>query len=111
MDWLLVPVTQIIEFITNGVYDLIIEAYAFLVIKLTLFYIESMIFSISFSWDVAKEVFQQLGITNALSQAWSYLDSETLSTLTFFGIPDVVNILTNALLTSYVLKFVPFSGK
>jgi len=111
MDWLLVPITQLIDFITNGIYDFTIETFQFLMLKLTLFTIEAVSFFITFAWDITKLIFDQVGITDSLQQAWSYLDSGMLSTLSFFGIPDVINIITTAFLTSFLLKFVPFLGK
>jgi len=111
MDWLLVPVTQLIDFITNGIYDFTIESFQFLMLKITLFTIDTVIFFISLAWDLMKVILNQVGITNALSSAWSYLDSGMLSTLTFFGIPDLINIITTAFLTKFLFKFIPFIGK
>lgn len=111
MDWLMSPINSILEFIQVDVYGLIIEAYSYLIQMITLGSIKFTIWSVGFGWDIATQIIEDLGVTDALNQAWSTLDGDTISVLSFFAIPDVISILLTAFVTSYTMKFIPFVGK
>lgn len=110
-DWMLFPINEFLKFFKEDIYGFAHEAFAHFVEMSTLGMIEFTIWSVQFSWGVAKVIIIDLGLSNYLDQAWSMMGSDTISILAFFGIPEVVSILLTALITSYVLKFIPFSGK
>jgi len=111
LDWLMEPVNELLDFISDGIYTLIVESFALLVEYLTLKAIEFTIWSIGFSWDVAKAIINDLGLNDSLNSAWNLLPADSVSILSFFGVPNMISIILTALITSYTLKFIPFSGK
>jgi len=110
-DSVVARLNSIYEFITSGIYDFFVDSFALLVEYLTVSSIKFTIWSMSFAWDVSKSIIEDLGISDTLNNAWSTLPGDTVSILSFFGVPDMVNMLVTAIITSYTLKFIPFSGK
>jgi len=111
LDWLIVPIDFFVKWFNETIYQFFVSAFAYLVEQMTLASIKFTIWSSQFAWDIAKTIINDLGVTDALNTAWSSLDGDIISILSFFQIPDVVNILLTAFVTSYTLKFIPFSGK
>lgn len=95
----------ILDFFKSGIYDFFKEWFATFVIWSTVAMIKAKLVAISFAWDVAKEVLTQLGISAYLAAAWAQLDSGVLNALTFFRIPDAVDIILSARVTRFVLNF------
>lgn len=110
-DWVVDPISRLLKFFEDDIYQFFVDAFAYLVEQLTLGSIKFMIWSMQFGWDVAEQIILDLGLNDKLNQAWGLMDNDTISILSFFGIPEVVSILLSAIVTSYVLKFIPFSGK
>ncbi|WP_236012346.1 DUF2523 family protein, partial [Marinobacter mangrovi] len=67
--------------------------------------IQFMGWAVQFSWGVAKAALDQLTITDQLNQAWASLDSYILGWLTYLRVPDAVNIVLNAFVTRFVMRF------
>lgn len=95
----------ILDFFKSGIYDFFTEWFASFVIWSTVAMMKAKLAAISFAWDVAQEVLSQLGISTYLSAAWAQLDSDVLNALTFFHVPDAVNIILSAKTTRFVLNF------
>lgn len=96
---------SILDFFKSGIYDFFKEWFASFVIWSTVAMIKAKVIVISFAWDVAQEVLTQLGISTYLSAAWAQLDNDLLNALTFFRIPEAVNIILSARTTRFVLNF------
>jgi len=111
LDWLTAPIDFFVKWFNETIYEFFVNAFAYLVEQMTLASIKFTIWSSQFAWDIAKNIIDDLGVTDALNSAWSTIPGDTVSILAFFQIPDVINILLTALVTSYTLKFIPFSGK
>jgi len=111
LDWLIDPIDFFVTWFQETIYEFFVSAFAYLVESMTLASIKFTIWSSQFAWDIAKQLINDLGVTDALNSAWSTIPGDTVSVLAFFQIPDVVNILLTAFVTSYTLKFIPFSGK
>lgn len=97
--------TKIWDFIQTGIYDFFVEWFAEFVIWSTVSMLKFKLMAMAFAWDVAQEVLTQLNISSALSLAWSQIDSGVLNALTFFNIPDAINIILSARVTRFVLNF------
>lgn len=78
-----------------------------LVQKFVTAWIELKLSSLKFAWGVAKSVLADVGVFTALQSAWSGLSGDALSVLNFFGIPAAVNVLLNAGMTRFVMRFIP----
>lgn len=88
----------------EGIYDffedLLEEAVAWMVIAK----LEFMLWTLKFSWGVAKEVMFNLGIGDHIASAFSSLDSTLMGYVNFFRIPEAVNILVQAYITKFTLR-------
>lgn len=91
----------------TGIYDFFTEFVEWFVIKLATLYIEMKIGAVQFAWDVAQGVMAELNISAAIEEAFGYLPSDTRAALTFFRVPESVNVLVSGLLTRFVLRFLP----
>ena len=76
--------------------------------RATVRYFEIQIWAIRNAWDIAHAILEDVGVFSALSSAWSGLSADALAVLSFFGIPQALNILLNAALTRWVLRMVPW---
>lgn len=110
-DWLMEPINFVINWFQVTIYDYSVEAFAYMVKQMTLASIGFMVWAIGFAWEVAEQIIQDLGVTDALNSAWSTIPGDTVSVLTFFQIPQMVSILVTAFITAYVMKFIPMTGK
>ncbi len=97
---------RIWDFFQQGIYDLITEWFAAFVIWSTVQMIQFKILMVGFAWDVAQQVLTELNISSFLSSAWGQLNGSVLSAMTFFNIPDAINILISAKTTRFVLNFI-----
>jgi len=79
--------------------DVFVKASAWYVIGVT----KAKIHFVEFSWQVAQEILNQLNISATINQYWGSIDSKVMGALTFFRIPEALNIVLNAHLTRYVM--------
>ncbi len=96
----------ILEFISQGFYDIIKAFLARLVVWLTISTIEFKTWALQFAWDIAKQVLIDLNFSTLVQNAFSALDSQIVAVLTFFRIPEVINIIASSAVTKYILRMV-----
>lgn len=76
-------------------------------VKLSAWYViwvtKAKIYFVGFAWNVAQEVINQLNISGTINQYWGSIDSKVMGALTYFRIPDALNIILNSYLTRYVM--------
>lgn len=70
--------------------------------------IQFKIMALSFCWDIAKDLLDSLHVSQHINSAWSMLDSRIMQLLTFFRIPEGINLLISALTTRFVYRFLGF---
>ncbi len=99
---------QSLDFIYTGIYDFLTEWTAYFIIKATIASIDFKLFMIRFAWDTAKQILQQLNISNAINNAFSSLDSNVVMVLSFLHVPETINLILMALVTKFVLRFLGF---
>ena len=97
----------IAEWLNSGSYGFITEAFAYLIEVATLAAIKFMLWAIPFAWGIAKQILEDIGLSQAINQAWGSLDSATLQTVSFFQIPAAVNNILTAAVTKMALRYVP----
>ncbi|PHR84507.1 MAG: hypothetical protein COA59_06015 [Colwellia sp.] len=95
----------IYEFLTSGIYGFVVEFYAWVIIKITYFRYEAMLWSLNFSWDIAQSILIQLDISTQINNSLSRLPQDTVSQLNFFNIITGFNLLINAFVTRFVMGF------
>jgi hypothetical protein len=99
------------DFFTSGIYDFVKDGLVLLT-KATIYsYIQIQILALEVAYETAQSILADIGVSNAVRQYWSGLPGEVASALSFFGIPQALNIIFSALSTRFVLKFVPFIGR
>lgn len=96
---------EILTWITSGIYDFTVEAYAWIIIKVMIFKIESQLFLVTFAWDIAKEILTELNISQEVESALSALPAETVQHLNFFNVINGINLILNAFVTRFVMRF------
>ena len=96
--------TSIVDFLTTGIYDFIIALMAWLTIKITVWWFSIKIASISFFWEVVAEMLAQLNMSDFINELWGQLDSSLLATLTYFRLPEALNMVLNARVTRFVMS-------
>lgn len=97
---------EILTFIGSGIYDFVTEAFAWIIIKVMIFKIESQLFLMVYAWDVAKEILIQLNISQEIKSALSALPTQTVEHLNFFNIINGINLIINAFMTRFVMRFI-----
>lgn len=97
--------TTIWAWLQSGLYDFFTEWFSAFMIWSTIGMIQFQMWAVTFAWDVAQHVLDQLNISSALAAAWSQLDNQVLNALTFFNVPDAINVLLSARVTRFVLNF------
>ncbi len=97
--------TEILTFITSGIYDFTIEAYSWIIIKVTTFKISHYLFLLQFASDIAKDILIQLNISEEIKSALTALPTQTVEQLNFFNIINGINLIINAFVTRFVMRF------
>ena len=93
-----------ISFINEGIYSLLTEVFAQLVEWYVIAAIEFKIFVVGFLWGVAQNLLANIELSALINQAWSSIDSQLMSYLTFLRIPEALNILLQASVTRFILR-------
>ena len=97
---------EILTWIGTGIYEFATETFAWIIIKVMIFKIESQIFLMGYAWDVAKEILSQLNISEEIKSALSALPTQTVEHLNFFNIINGINLIINAFMTKFVMRFI-----
>jgi len=118
MEWISSTIDQIFiffqyvwDFLTTGIYGLIKETMVILTKAALYSFIQMQIFALQVAYEAAQDIVGNIGVTQQIRQMYSGLPGEVLSGLSFFGIPQALNILFSAFSTRFVLRFVPFIGR
>lgn len=99
--------TFIADWLNSGVYEYWTKAWAWAIEKATIAYLSFLAWVIPFAWGIAKTIVTDLGISDAIAQGFSHLDSDVLNAVTFFKIPDAVNQIVTAWVTRFAMRFIP----
>jgi hypothetical protein len=94
-----------VDFFDTGIYELLTEFTAYLIISFTISFIESQIWLLSFSWDIAREILTTFDISGKIQTAFDETPSEIRSLLYFFRIPEVLTNIFSGLIGRYVFRF------
>lgn len=94
-----------IQWITNFFGDGDVSIWQQIQAQVVIWWMKIKIAAVQHAWGVAQAVIQQLGISSAVQSAWSSIDSTLMSYMTFFKIPDAINVLISARVTRLVMSF------
>jgi hypothetical protein len=98
-------INDIADFRHSGIYEFCKKAFAEFVKYSVIAMITFKIYAMTFAYDVATQILDDLNLSSALSSAWSAMDSQVAQAAAFFRIPEAINIILSAKLTKFVLKF------
>lgn len=102
MEW----IAQIAMWLGDDIYDFVTKIFAWAIEWYVVFLLQGKIFLAKFAWDIAKNIMANIGLSQAINIAWGYLDSQIIGYLTFFRLPEAINILFQALVTKFVLRII-----
>ncbi|MDH0897723.1 MULTISPECIES: DUF2523 family protein [unclassified Pseudomonas] len=118
MEWLAAFVDQVIlffqfiwDFLTTGIYDFVKDGLVLLTKSIMYSWVQVQIFALEIAYGAAREVMSDLGVSEGVRRRWGDIPADVANVLTFFGIPQALNIIFSALSTRFALKFVPFMGR
>lgn len=96
---------QIQSFISDGIYQLLVDFTAWAIKKAVIASIKFKIWALGFAWDVAQEIIVDLNVNAYLNAAWGSLNASTLSMLQFFKVPEAIQMILSAGVTKFVFRF------
>ncbi len=99
------------DWISNGIYDFAKSAFVLLTKMAIISYYKMMLFLADVSFTAFQEILKSLKISQFVNSHYSGLSSGVKSLLSFFGIPEALNIIFSALGTRLTMRFVPFIGR
>lgn len=67
-------------------------------------YINAKIYAIQVAWSIAQSVLANTNISALIKNAWSGLDSTLVGYLTFFRLPEAINIMLQAHVTRFSMR-------
>lgn len=109
-DPLLTPLIDffnyIYEFFTVTVVEYLMKFVDWLIVKLTVFYIDAKIMSIKTAWGLAESVLDAINITPLVSQYVNRLSPNLGFTASAIGLIDALNIVLQAGVSSWILRVV-----
>lgn len=100
-DWLY-------TWLTSGLWQTIQTAIGWLIMKLAIWKFESTLWALQFSWSIGKSVVESLSLSSHIQAAFGSIDTKVLNNMTFFRIPEALNIILSALAARFVFRFIPF---
>ncbi len=95
-DTILTYLATFWDFISSDMWIMLVE-------WLALSSIKSETFFIRLAWDFASVLLESLSISPLIEQSWNSLDPGALYYLTFFRIPESLNIIIQAGVTRFII--------
>lgn len=105
MSFLLEFFNSIIAFINVGIFEGFETMLQHMTASFILKVLEFKLYMVQFSWGVAQQLITQLNLSTYINQAWSQVDQTLVGTLTYFRIPEGINLVLSAGITKFVLRF------
>lgn len=90
---------------SGGIYQFFTKWFAEFIKWYMVAWYKAKLTSITFAWDVASEILSSLNISQQINMAFSALDSRVVQIISFFRIPEAINIVLSAYTTRFVLNF------
>lgn len=100
----------LLDWLFTGIYDFVVDTASYLIqlsIKLSLV---STLALVEFSWDIAKDMMDDLGISELIDSMYSNFSSQIMDVLLFFKIPEFINSIMSAYMTKFVFSFLGGKG-
>lgn len=98
------------DWVYVGIYDFVKSAFVLLTKYGIQAYFASMLFAADVGFEVFSELMQDIGVSQYVQSSYASLDVKLRSALSFFGIPEAVNMIVSAIGTRFAMRFIPFIG-
>jgi len=95
------------DWITTGIYDFGVWAFAKLVEYLVWKSLEFKLWALDFGWDAAKVMLADLDFSNRMQSAFDLLPASSVAILNALGVPQCITLVVTAALTRFLLRFIP----
>ena len=105
MEALIESLAWLVNWFNEGVYQFAVETFSEMIQWLVLLKIKTMIFTLQFSWDIAKDILVDLKLSEGIQQALGGLNDDVRGMIDFFKIPDALDLILRAGVTKFVLRF------
>ncbi len=96
---------QVDDFRSTGIYQFFTKWFAEFIKWWMVGWYKAKLQAMIFSWDIAQEILSTLNISDQINSAFSLLDSRVIQVISFFRIPEAINIVLSAYTTRFVLNF------
>lgn len=96
------------DFITQGIYDFAVWAFAKLIEYITLEGLKFFIWALGFAWDFVKQIILELNLAAGVNSAFAAMPSDVTGLLIYFQFPQALTLVLTALVAKYVMRFIPF---
>lgn len=106
MDSVIDGLNALLNFVDIGIYEYTDTYFERFSAWLIVFYLELKLWGLEFSWSIAQVILDGLDISTMLSSSWASIDSGILNILTFFKIPECLNVVVSAFTTRFVLDLI-----
>lgn len=94
----------IFTFLTDGIVDLLTDFTNWLMVKLTVLYIDTKISTLKLGWSIASGVLEQLNVGPVVSSYVSSLDPSIGYVANTIGLFDSFNMVMHAGVSSFVIR-------
>ena len=118
MEWLSGFFDQIISFFqwlwtffAQGVYDFVKDGLVVATKAAMVGALQTFLLLIDVSFTVANDLIEGLGVGQLVRSMYAALPAPIASALSFFGVPQALNIIFVAAVTRFCMRFVPFIGR
>ena len=91
----------------TGLHDAAVWAYASSIEYYTLASLKFKLRIINFAWDVAKQILIDLNFSATFNEYYSLIPDYIQVNLSALRIPQGITLIVTALVTKYVLRFIP----
>lgn len=96
------------HFLNTAIYDVLSWSFAQFIELSTIAFIDFVMWSVPFAWNVAKQIITDMNLASTLDSAWGAMPSDLQGIATLLRIPESVNLLISAYFTRFVLRYIPF---
>lgn len=98
------------DWVYVGIYEFTKSAFVLLTKYCIQAYLSGMIFVAEVGYEVFTELMKDVGVTQYVQSNYASLDVKLRSALSFFGIPEAVNMIVSAIGTRFSMRFIPLIG-
>lgn len=93
-----------------GIYEFTKSAFVLLTKYCIQAYFAAMVFAAEVGYEVFSDLMKDVGVSQYVQSSYASLDVKLRSALSFFGIPEAVNMIVSAIGTRFAMRFIPLIG-